>query len=93
MMGRIAFSIFLLQLVGRLHVWQKPVLHGVIAVQLVVTFVTLIQIYSQCGKDITALWDPRDVNTATCQDPIVQTIIGYVQSCRFHELDLQFQPI
>lgn len=80
MFGRISFSAFLLQIVGPHKRWQRTCLWGVIVLQLVVTIPTLIQIYTQCGTNLSALWDPATAEYASCESPRVQTIIGFFQS-------------
>lgn len=80
MFGRISFATFLLQLVGPTKRWQKAFLLGVIVTQLVVTIPTLIQIYTQCGAHLSAIWDPEVAAHTTCESPEVQVIIGFVQS-------------
>ena len=79
-LGRISFALFLLYIVGPTDTKKRLALWSVIVIQVVVTLVTLIQVYSQCGSHITALWNFEAASKATCQSPEVQTLIGYVQS-------------
>ncbi|KAF1352603.1 hypothetical protein BDV97DRAFT_150728 [Delphinella strobiligena] len=79
-LGRTSFAIFLLQLVGPSKRWQKAFLWGVVTLQLVVTIPTLIQIYTQCGTHLSAMWDPAVAAHHSCDSPNIQTIIGFVQS-------------
>ena len=79
--GRISFAIFFLQIIGPRDRLFKYTLWGVIGVQILANLVTLIQIYAQCGTHTRALWDPAAAMAyGHCQTPMVQTIIGYVQS-------------
>lgn len=82
-LGRISFAIFLLQLVGPSKRWQKAFLWGVVTLQLVVTIPTLIQIYTQCGTHLSAMWDPAIAAHHSCDSPDIQTIIGFVQSGQY----------
>jgi len=86
MLGRVSFSAFLLQIVGPSKKWQKVLLWTVIISQLAVNCVTVIQIFTQCGPDIAALWDPTIAAEAVCLSANVQTVIGYVQSGKLHIL-------
>lgn len=80
MFGRISFCILLLHIIGPSDKIKKWTLWSVIAVQLAITTATVVQIYAQCGSQVTALWDYSVAAQANCQSPQVQTIIGFVQS-------------
>lgn len=80
MFGRISFAVFLLYIIGPADQAKKWSLWAVIGIQLVANLVTVIQIYSQCGDKVSALWDYSVAATATCASPTVQTVIAFVQS-------------
>ncbi|GAB7336279.1 hypothetical protein MBLNU13_g09032t2 [Cladosporium sp. NU13] len=78
--GRISFCVFLLYIISPTDTAKRRTLHGVIGVQVVANVVCLIQIYSQCGTKVEALWNFSVAASAHCHSPMVQTIVGYVQS-------------
>ncbi|KAK6381836.1 hypothetical protein LTR65_010980 [Meristemomyces frigidus] len=80
MWGRLSFAAFLLYIIGPSDVQKRWALRSVIAVQILVNLIVIIQIYTQCGRHVTALWDYAAAAHATCLSPMVETIIGYVQS-------------
>ncbi|KAK5114555.1 hypothetical protein LTR85_010132 [Meristemomyces frigidus] len=80
MWGRISFATFLLYIIGPIDAAKKWALWAVIAVQILINLIVAIQIYSQCGPHVTALWNYAVAAHANCQSPMVETIIGYVQS-------------
>lgn len=80
MWGRLSFATFLLYIIGPNDKKKRWALWAVIAVQILINLVVAIQIYAQCGPHVTALWNYVVAAHATCQSPMVETIIGYVQS-------------
>jgi hypothetical protein len=79
--GRISFALFFMQIIGPRDKVFRWMLHAVIAVQVLVNLITIVQIYAQCGLHARAIWDPAAAAAyGHCQNPLVQTIIGYVQS-------------
>lgn len=84
--GRISFCTFLLYIIGPTQRMKRQLLWTVIAVQVVANLVCLVQIYTQCGNHVLALWDFRIAATAHCQSPMVQTVIGYGWFTPFIEL-------
>lgn len=80
MFGRISFAVFLLYLLGRTAKWKRTILWAIIAVQIIINLIVIVQIYAQCGLHFNALWNPKVAEIAHCQSPTVETYIGYVQS-------------
>lgn len=80
MFARISFAVFLLMIIGLTSKVKKSFLWIVIGVQIVMNLVVLIQIYAQCGNDFDAIWNLEVAAHAHCQSPMVETILGYVQS-------------
>ncbi|KAF2148577.1 hypothetical protein K461DRAFT_324883 [Myriangium duriaei CBS 260.36] len=80
MFGRIGFAIYLLNLIGPTDHIQRGLLRAVMVLQVVFNVLVVIQLLGQCGKNISAMWDPAVEAIATCQSPLVETNIGYVQS-------------
>jgi hypothetical protein len=78
--GRISFCVFLLYIISPTDTAKRRILHGVIGVQVVANLGCLIQIYSQCGSKVEALWNFSIAASAHCQSPMVQTIVGYGKS-------------
>lgn len=79
MFGRLSFSAFLLAVIGRIYERRKVILWTVIAVQVVVNAVVVIQIYTQCGSHVSGLWDPEVAAASHCESMVVQTDLGYFQ--------------
>ena len=77
--GRISFSLFLLVIIGTTNYRKKIVLWAVVAIQIIINTVVIVQIYAQCGMNVTALWNPAVAAHSTCQSPMVQTVLGYIQ--------------
>lgn len=75
--GRISFCVFLLHVISPADVVKNKTLRAIIGIQVVANLVCLIQIYSQCGSKVEALWDFRVAASAQCQSPMVQTLVGY----------------
>lgn len=78
--GRISFSVFMLSVIGVAAKPQKYTLWGVIIVNTVINAVVIIQIYTQCGVNLQAHWNPAAIPGAVCQDPNVETYLGYAQA-------------
>lgn len=78
--GRISFCVFLLYIISPSDTSKRRILYGVIGVQVVANVGCLIQIYSQCGSKVEALWNFSIAASANCQSPMVQTIVGYGKS-------------
>ena len=83
--GRISFCVFLLYIISPTDTTKRRTLYGVIGVQVVANVVCLIQIYSQCGSKVEALWNFSIAASAHCQSPMVQTIVGYGEPCESHD--------
>lgn len=77
MFGRMSYCVFLLLLLAPSDMPKKMVLWSVIAVQIAINLVVVVQVYAQCGSKVTALWDYDVAQSATCQSPMVETILGY----------------
>jgi hypothetical protein len=75
--GRISFCAFLLHVISPADTAKNKTLWSIIGMQVVANLVCLIQIYSQCGSKVEALWDFSVAASAQCQSPMVQTLIGY----------------
>ena len=75
--GRLSFCAFLLYVISPTDTAKSRALWSVVGIQIVANLVCLIQIYSQCGNKVEALWDFSVAATAQCQSPMVQTLIGY----------------
>jgi hypothetical protein len=75
--GRISFCAFLLHVISPADAAKNKTLWSIIAMQVVANLVCLVQIYSQCGSKVEALWDFSVAASAQCQSPMVQTLIGY----------------
>lgn len=80
MFGRLSFSVFLLMIIGPTAKLKRAILWTVITVQIIINIIVIVQIYAQCGSKIAALWDQAVAATAHCQSPMVETVLGYVQS-------------
>lgn len=80
MFGRWSFSEYLLFILKGTGSKKRWCIMGVIAVQLIVNGITVIQIWAQCGKHVEALWDSDVAAHVSCQSPDVQVVIGFVQS-------------
>lgn len=80
MFGRLSFSVFLLYIIAPMDKTKRVALWSVIAVQVLINLITVVQIYAQRGHRLTALWDYAVAATATCQSPQVETVIGYGMS-------------
>jgi len=80
MWGRMSFATFLLYIIGPTDPKKRFALWSVIAIQIIVNLVVLVQIYAQCGIHVTALWNYVVAAHTTCQSLMVETLIGYVQS-------------
>lgn len=77
MFGRISFCAFLLFIISPIDRKKRHLLWLVIAIQIIANVVCLVQIYAQCGSKVEALWTFKLASTASCQSPMVQTLIGY----------------
>lgn len=77
--GRLSFCATLLAILGYGDSKRKTVLWAIVAVQLIINIIVVVQILAQCGVQIEALYDPAVAAHASCQSHSVQTIIGYVQ--------------
>jgi hypothetical protein len=75
--GRISFCVFLLYVISPSDTAKKRILRSIIGIQVVANLVCIIQIYSQCGSKVEALWDFNVAASAHCQSPMVQTTVGY----------------
>ena len=80
--GRISFAITLLLIISNnvAHKHIRVILWLTIAQQVIINVITLVQIYTQCGTHLNALWNPELDPTVLCQSPHVETYMGYVQS-------------
>ena len=78
--GRMSFSAFLLSVIGKVASPQRWILWGVIGINTFVNVLVIIQVYAQCGKDLSALWNPAVAAVAHCQAADVETYIGYFQA-------------
>ena len=78
--GRVSFALFLLVLLGRTARPKRAVLWCIVAVQVTINLIVVVQIYAQCGTQVSALWDPEVAAIARCQNVSVETNLGFVQS-------------
>lgn len=78
--GRMSFAVFLLSVVGVAAMPQRITLWAVIIGNTVVNILAIAQVYAQCGKDLSALWNPAVKVHAHCQPDYVETYIGYCQA-------------
>jgi hypothetical protein len=83
--GRISFCVFLLYIISPTDTAKRRALHSVIGVQVVANVACLIQIYSQCGSKVEALWNFSVAASTHCQSPMVQTIVGYGELHESHD--------
>lgn len=79
-LGRVSFAFFLLSVIGHTKEAARMTLYALIIVQVVINGLVIIQVYTQCGSKMSALWDPAVAATAHCINPDVETYIGYVQA-------------
>ena len=79
-LGRISFCAFLLFLLGPTKVVQKAVLWISLWIQVIINVIVIIQSKARCGTHIDALWKPSAMATVKCENPNVETDLGYVQS-------------
>ncbi|PSK42096.1 hypothetical protein B9Z65_4010 [Elsinoe australis] len=78
--GRMSFAVFLLSVVGVAAMPQRITLWAVIIGNTIVNILAIAQVYAQCGKDLSALWNPAVKAHAHCQPDYVETYIGYCQA-------------
>lgn len=78
--GRVSFAFFLLSVVGDAKVAARNTLYGLVVVQILVNALVVVQVYTQCGAKMSALWNPEVAKTAHCSAADVETYIGYVQA-------------
>ncbi|GAB7347742.1 hypothetical protein MBLNU459_g5294t1 [Dothideomycetes sp. NU459] len=78
--GRVSFACFLLSVVGHTKRATRVTLFTLIAVQIIINAVVIIQVYTQCGSKMEALWNPSVHESAHCSAPEVETYIGYCQA-------------
>ena len=79
MFGRLSFATFLLYIIVLTEPKKRVVLWVVIAVQIVITTITIIQIYTRCGIHVRALWNYEAAMKVTCQSEDLQVLVGYIQ--------------
>ena len=60
--------------------WKLAPLMVVVIFDPIVNLITIIQIYAQCGAHVSALWNPAVATIAHCENPVIETNIGYGQS-------------
>lgn len=89
MLGRLSFTIFLLGLLPKQAKLQRLSLWIVNVVQISSVAITMIQLFSQCGSHVSALWDSGGAWPDFCQSRDVAKIIGYVTACTFPLLRAQ----
>lgn len=78
--GRMSFAAFLLGVIGSTGKPQKMILWAIIVVDTIINIVVAIQIYAQCGTHLAAKWNPALAAIYSCQDPEVETNLGYAQA-------------
>lgn len=78
MFGRVAFCVYLYNILGVSSPRKRQSLIATIVLQLAINISCTIMIYTQCGTNLQALWNPSV--KAVCLSADVQTNYGYVQS-------------
>lgn len=79
-LGRISFCAFLIFLVGPTKIFQKLILWVSPWIQVIINVIVIIQSKARCGTRIDALWKTSAMETVKCENPNVETYLGYVQS-------------
>lgn len=92
-LARLSFAMLLLRIIVPGDYAKKYTIWIASVIQLLINAATMIQIYAQCGPDIAANWDQAVKAHATCQPPIVQTVLGAAQSAFNSTCDLLFATI
>ena len=80
MFGRISCALFILAIIGNTHWIKRYLLWGVVGVQVIINTLTIIQIYAQCGSHVADLYDNNPAAKTQCQNPLVEMVLGFVQS-------------
>ena len=78
-LGRVAFCIYLMGIVGVTSPWKYYSLRALIVVQVILGIICVGIGYGQCGTHMSALWDFQD-KTVHCLDANVLMYYAYVQS-------------
>lgn len=80
-LGRISVALYQLRLLRMATwSWKNTILVLVLIAQPLINLIALVEIYSQCGLHVSALWNPAVKEVATCLSPDVETNLGYAQS-------------
>ena len=83
-LGRVSIALYQRRLLPpQSSMWKIGTLMIVLVLDPVVNLITVIQVYAQCGPNVSALWDQSVAATAHCENPLVETGIGYGQSGRW----------
>jgi len=75
-----SFAAFLLGVIGSSSKPQRITLWTIIVVDTIINVIVAVQIYAQCGTHLAAKWTPALAAIYSCQDPSVETNLGYAQA-------------
>ena len=78
--GRMSFAVFMLSVIGRTERPRRIVLWSLVVVDTIINVVVIVQIYTQCGIHVDALWNQEVARTAYCLAAEVETYLGYAQA-------------
>ncbi|KAK1056435.1 hypothetical protein LTR74_014913 [Friedmanniomyces endolithicus] len=80
MFGRIAVSLLILSIIGPAQTTYRIVLWTIVAIQVLENAAIIIELYTQCGIHVAALWDISLADKGYCISTMPETVMAYLSS-------------
>ncbi|KAK0326554.1 hypothetical protein LTR54_002163 [Friedmanniomyces endolithicus] len=80
MFGRIAVSLLILSIIGPAQTTYRIVLWTIVAIQVLENAAIIIELYTQCGIHVVALWDISLADKGYCISTMPETVMAYLSS-------------
>ena len=79
-LARIAVALLILSIIGSTRTYIRIVLYTIIAIQAIENAMIVIELFAQCSKNVSALWDPKLDYFEYCIPLTFQTVLAYLSS-------------
>lgn len=81
-LARIAVALLILSIIGATRTYTRICLYVIIAFQAIENAMIVLELFLQCSKNVSALWDPNLDYFEYCIPLTFQTVLAYLSSGR-----------
>lgn len=79
-LARIAVALLILSILGTTKLYTRICLYAIIAIQAIENAMIVIELFAQCHRNVSALWDPTLDYFEYCIPLTFQTVLAYLSS-------------